>query len=808
MAGSDKDFTTAFTFFDIHPEYHKLPRDKKKFRQRLAKRVGGNESKKYVTKRSLINFGTRVVALAPGKGKEAVAGKGTFAQVKRALDKDSHHYVVKIERKEQLKQLQEIKRKGISHEAKIADDLGLLIAETTRGGEPSDFDSPYAADMPEQRYYLYPDLGMDLAHFLLAYELSDSLRTNLSIELCWQLQALQEGYAAISGRKYLHRDVKLGNCAYHLKKAELSLIDFGVASELPDEPSQVRRGTPFYLPATGHDFTAKQDEMFALYRTLYFPEKSSSAFKENYHRVKDDAFEMLLSDDIVYRLHLERYMSFNQPTLFHLSRSPGFLAATIALGATSCFKMQEKLQGDALLQQAVMALYYAGQLDDIATSDEALAAYFTNERKAALAELAPIICEIPQSILALALKDDHSLDSLRQIALSSPEERFIIPRVLQFIVEHSRCFVTRDWQDYLFDKLQLALLSELCKRHQLSVSSWSRVLVSLEALQPFYELGAVPIADLIAVVESPVANQVMHHLKSRGRLLQKDLMCLCANSELFRYLHQQLKVPIADLASLTKLPVLDLLVSLRDAKKLNSKSYHFVSSNVHLLRQLLEKTEKPLLELLSLLTFPIFIPFVKCLLAMDSLDDKAWLLLDGERQVLSRNHAHAEDAAFCHHVSQFLLDYVIQQLDVLISSGDKKKLQQALANTSLRHEACSNFDVMLQIRAVFSHKEMLQQFSREELVSAIHQQASQVRTYKHHMLPFLHATPLLKRIQEMKQCDRSLLASLKKHCREHPRPANPEELFYHQVYSLLSEHPLPRLKIAEPVAMFRPVLSV
>jgi len=150
MAGSDKDFSTAYTFFDNYPEYRKLPRDKEKSRRRLAKRVGEKARKKYVTARSFINFGNRVVALAPGKGKDAIAGKGTFAEVKRALDQSSHHYVVKIERKDRLKQLRKIKQKGISHEAEIAADLGLLIAETSRGGDVSDYESQYAEQMPDQ----------------------------------------------------------------------------------------------------------------------------------------------------------------------------------------------------------------------------------------------------------------------------------------------------------------------------------------------------------------------------------------------------------------------------------------------------------------------------------------------------------------------------------------------------------------------------------------------------------------------------------------------------------------------------------
>lgn len=219
--------------------------------------------KAYSLTHSLIKIGGGVFIL--GHGAKAKLGQGAYGRVKYVQNlKTKVSYVVKVE----ITKKNEYRANEIFDEENILQDVNIGLSRAHRRLDEN----------VEKHYSLMRYMGRSL-HDVLNDEqgsLSDNVRFDLAIKLCFEVYKLHSGLLSNLGIAYAHHDIKPANITV-INTNDIHLVDFGISKANPDARYDDVIGAPAYMPMMRRFLNSSmaicrwQADMLALKRTLYFP---------------------------------------------------------------------------------------------------------------------------------------------------------------------------------------------------------------------------------------------------------------------------------------------------------------------------------------------------------------------------------------------------------------------------------------------------------------------------------------------------------------------------------------------------------
>jgi serine/threonine protein kinase len=244
---SQDEWAFAHQHLDNSPNGTKLPYSAILSQGVLHQRKGGYFSC-YQTTHSFIKINGKIYALAQGKSKEAIAGKGEFGVVKFMMDETNTSHVVKIQ------------NFFDDNETYILESLGYSAGTNKRGDKA--------------KYYTHmANMGESLADHIPLLKTEDE-RFKIAIDICLKLDRLHQGHDDKNHCSYAHLDIKPQNITID-EQGDCHYVDFGLSEKDAQGVYFPFTGTFQFMPAGCHtdnkNHTRQQYDMLALKRTLFMP---------------------------------------------------------------------------------------------------------------------------------------------------------------------------------------------------------------------------------------------------------------------------------------------------------------------------------------------------------------------------------------------------------------------------------------------------------------------------------------------------------------------------------------------------------
>ncbi len=491
---------------EIAPQSFKLPRankDEREYRARKA-RYGQENFRKRLEelyekdvlaelyehlKHSFININGKLLALlphTPGIGEDpAIAGAGSYAKVKYAIDEKGNEYVVKIE------------HKGVTS----AQDEELSFMQEV--GWTADTAVRVLPNGQEQRYTVMPYLGKTLSKSVTRPTEAIQNKTNVdsAIKFAWQVHCAHQGWLSIQGRSIAHHDLKPDNVARD-KNGRVHILDWGFAKRGINitEVANNGFGTDRFRPTNVRAYTHQQKDVFALQKSLYVPLRTFDQIGP-YGRVRDEERDKcLLTDAFVRENNLDglggayNILGCESPSPTKVPLLPSFIAASIAISALDLDKNKKEelklmIHGSQEKQQALMVLFFAGVLEE--RKDELSNILNAPPLIEELSRLAPTIEKRPKE--EAKTLTEAQLERFLRVALPSELDRDLASGLDSFYEEDSSEEAhtsgsedSTDIEDYQEKKPEV--LSPLPQRAQTDTTIRDP---KVESLLSFLEIGEV-----------------------------------------------------------------------------------------------------------------------------------------------------------------------------------------------------------------------------------------------------------------------------------------------------------------------------
>ena len=210
----------------------------------------------YQTTHSFVKIQGTIYAVAQGKGPDAIIGTGHFAKTKYVENESGMQFVAKIECEQKSSQF---------FESRILSDRSLLIGKNQLVGRTG-----------KKFYTIMPYLGPSLYNLLEANDpsLTETARLDAIIDLSWEMHQCHHGVGSLSRLRIAHGDIKPENVTRDAQ-GQFHLVDFGLASYLPNAKKLSFSGSLVYLPATDSRRVIQQTkakcDVIALKRLIFFP---------------------------------------------------------------------------------------------------------------------------------------------------------------------------------------------------------------------------------------------------------------------------------------------------------------------------------------------------------------------------------------------------------------------------------------------------------------------------------------------------------------------------------------------------------
>lgn len=209
----------------------------------------------YKTTHSFIKINGSIYAIAQGKSKNAIAGRGTYSVVKFMVDEESNLSVVKIQKKVNS-------CPNRKNEISITESLNLSKGTSARP-DTAKFYTHMVYKGEHNLLTIIPTLNTEAERFEVA------------IALCLAVDRLHRGVDDKNNTSYAHLDIKPANFTKD-EAGQIHLIDYGFAEKgLHETPLQLDKGTRAYLPCWIHFHKQSRHhfDMLALKRSLFMPER-------------------------------------------------------------------------------------------------------------------------------------------------------------------------------------------------------------------------------------------------------------------------------------------------------------------------------------------------------------------------------------------------------------------------------------------------------------------------------------------------------------------------------------------------------
>lgn len=200
----------------------------------------------YKISHSFIKINGKIYALAQGKEKDAIVGKGGNGKVKHIIDQNGQRSVVKIGEMEDFE-----------GEFNIVFDLG-----NSEGCSINENNGKYYMQMPL--------LGVSVNDYLDEEDNDPDAEQSfrMGINLCLALHGLHYGLKSRTHTPYIHGDLSPKNFVV-TKDLEIILIDHGCSRILTGTRAEHHTGVYEYRPRTTRQLTDEQVDIESLLHSLY-----------------------------------------------------------------------------------------------------------------------------------------------------------------------------------------------------------------------------------------------------------------------------------------------------------------------------------------------------------------------------------------------------------------------------------------------------------------------------------------------------------------------------------------------------------